>query len=62
LRLNLSTTMTEDGLTDDKLRLVARHGSGPFERALATVRLAKRHDRVEELREKVEDYGGDATG
>jgi len=47
--------MTENEPTDDELRMVARHGSGPFERALATVRLARRHDRVEELREIVNE-------
>jgi len=47
-----------DELTDEDLRLVARHGSGPFERALATVSLARRHDRVDELRELVDDGGG----
>jgi len=47
--------MTEDEPTDADLRLVARHGSGPFERALALVRFARRHDRVEELREIVNE-------
>ena len=52
--------MTDDELTDGKLRMVARHGSGPFERALAMVRLARRHDRVDELRKIIDedDRGG----
>ena len=36
--------------TDEQLELVARHGSGTIERALATVQLAKRRDRIDELR------------
>jgi|GEM_PF-5572686 len=50
--------MTENKPTDDDLRLVARHGSGRFVRALATVRLLKRQGREDELRELVDDEGG----
>lgn len=39
--------------TDEQLRLVARHGSGPFERALATVRLCRRQGRLDELKERI---------
>ena len=35
--------------TDDQLKLVARHGSGAIERALATVQLAKRQGCEDEL-------------
>jgi hypothetical protein len=45
--------------TDEQLELVARHGSGAIERALATVQLAKRRDRIDELRRLV-DASGDA--
>jgi len=45
--------MTEEEPTDDQLRMVARHGSGKFVRALATVQLAKRQGREDELREMV---------
>ena len=49
--------------TDEQLKLVARHGSGPIERALATVRLAKRRGREDELQELVEAVGsGDGGG
>ena len=44
-----------DELTDDELRLVARHGSGAFIRSVALVRLARRRGRMDELREQVED-------
>ncbi len=46
--------------TDEQLELVARHGSGPLERALAAVRLAKRRGREDELRrviEAIRDHG-----
>jgi len=45
--------------TNEQLELVARHGSGAIERALATVQLAKRRDRIDELRLLV-DASGDA--
>ena len=48
--------------TDEQLALVARHGSGPIERALATVRLAKRREREDELRRLVEDMVDGDTG
>lgn len=49
--------------TDEQLALVARHGGGPIERALATVRLAKRRGREDELRRLVEDaVGNDNEG
>lgn len=41
--------------TDEQLGLVAEHGSGPIERALATVKLAQRRGREEELRALIED-------
>lgn len=47
--------------TDEQLELVARHGSGAIERALATVQLAKRRDRIDELRLLV-DARGDTEG
>jgi hypothetical protein len=47
-----------DELTDDQPRMVARHGSGKFVRALAKVQLAKRQGREDELRELVDDRGG----
>lgn len=50
--------MTDDEPTDKELRLVAEHGSGPFIRAIAVTKLAKRQGRLEELRERVEDKGG----
>lgn len=46
--------MAEDPPTGH-LVLFARHGSGPFERALATVSLARRRGREQELRELIED-------
>lgn len=50
--------MTDD-ISDEELRVVARHGSGPLVRALALVRLAKRYGREDALRtlvaEAVED-------
>ena len=48
--------------TDEQLELVAHHGSGPIERALATVRLAKRRGREDELRRLVENMVGDDNG
>ncbi|MCX2819895.1 hypothetical protein EGH25_11090 [Haladaptatus sp. F3-133] len=45
-----------DEPTNEQLELVARHGSGKFVRALATVRLLKRQDREDDLREII---GGD---
>ena len=45
--------------TDEQLELVARHGSGSIVRALATVRLAKRQGRENELRQLIEDLGND---
>ena len=48
-----------DEPTDKQLELVARHGSGAIERALATVQLARRRDREEELRQLVEATGND---
>lgn len=44
--------------TDEQLELVARHGSGAIERALATVQLARRRDRIDELH-KLVDASGD---
>lgn len=35
--------------TEGELFLVACHGSGPIERALATVQLAQRQNRLDEL-------------
>lgn len=40
--------------TTEELRLVALHGSGTIERALAVVQLAKRRGREEELLELTE--------
>lgn len=37
------------------LELIARHGSGPLERALATVLLARRRGREQELRDLIEE-------
>ena len=48
--------------TDEQLALVARHGSGAIERALATVRLAKRHGREHELCRLVENVVDDDNG
>lgn len=39
--------------TDAELELVAKHGTGPLERALALVKLAKRTGHEEELRQLV---------
>jgi len=50
-----------DELTDDDLRLVLNHGEGRLTRAVAAVKLAKSQGRLDDLREKVEDYGGEAT-
>ncbi len=47
--------------TDEQLELVARHGSGPIERALATVRLARRRGRETELRQLVQNVHDDDT-
>ena len=41
--------------TNEELELVARHGSGRFERALATVQLAERQDRLDELEALLEE-------
>jgi hypothetical protein len=41
--------------TNEQLRLVARHGSGNFVRALATVMLMKRQGREDELRDLTND-------
>lgn len=41
--------------TEEELALVARHGRGALDRALATVQLAKRKGREDELRRIVED-------
>lgn len=38
-----------DSPTDEELELVARHGSNDLTRALATVQLARRKDRLDEL-------------
>jgi hypothetical protein len=43
--------------TTEELMLVVRHGSGAIERALATVQLAKRRDRLDELRLLVDANG-----
>ena len=48
--------------TDEQLELVARYGSGSIERALATVQLAKRRGREDELRRLVEGMVDDETG
>ena len=48
--------------TDEQLALVAHHGSGPIERALATVRLARRRERDDELRRLVEEVANDDNG
>ena len=45
--------------TDEQLELVARHGSGAVERALATIQLAKRRNRTDELLQLI-DANGDA--
>ncbi len=45
--------------TDEQLELVARHGSGAVERALATIQLAKRRNRMDELLQLI-DANGDA--
>jgi len=47
--------------TDEQLELVVRHGSGAIERALATVQLAKRRDRIDELRLLVDASGDTET-
>jgi hypothetical protein len=47
-----------DDLTEDNLRLVARHGSGKFIRAVAAVKLMKREGRMDDLKEKVDTNGG----
>lgn len=43
--------MATEQPTIEELKLVAQHGSGTVERALAVVQLAKRQDRLEELQE-----------
>lgn len=43
--------------TDEQLELVARHGSGAIERALATVQLAKRRNQIDELRRLIDASG-----
>lgn len=48
--------------TDEQLRLVVEHGSGPLERAIATVQLAKRQNREDELRQLVEDVVDSESG
>jgi hypothetical protein len=53
--------MSDEELTDGDLRLVLNHGEGQLTRAVAAVKLAKRQDKLEELRKKVDDVGG-ATG
>lgn len=47
--------------TDEQLQLVARHGNGAIERALATVQLAKRQDRIDELHLLVDASGDKGT-
>lgn len=54
----LKERQSDDELTDKQLRLVARHGSGNFVRALAAVRLLRRQDREDELTEVLEGHGG----
>jgi hypothetical protein len=46
--------MSNQGLSDEELQMVAQHGSGPLERSLAVVRLARRHDRIDEIEEIAE--------
>lgn len=48
--------------SDEQLKLVARHGSGAIERALATVHLAKRREREDELRRLVEEVADGDNG
>lgn len=48
-----------EGPTEEQLELVARHGSGAVERALATVQLAERRGRKDELVQLI-DANGDA--
>ena len=55
-----ATRETEDGPTDEQLRLVARHGSGQFVRALATVRLLRRQGREDELSRVLNEREGGA--
>lgn len=50
-----------DEPTDDQLKLVVRHGNGSIERALATVQLAKRRGREDDLRRLIEAVGSDGT-
>jgi hypothetical protein len=47
--------------TDEQLELVARHGSGAVERALATVQLAERRDRTDELLQLIDASGDTET-
>jgi hypothetical protein len=49
---------TKEELMNEQLELVAHHGSGPFVRALATVRLLRRRGREDELDEILGDDGG----
>ena len=51
--------MTDDELTDDDLRYVARHGASAFTRALALSVLARRRDAVDDLLKVADDLGGD---
>lgn len=44
--------------TENELELVAEHGSNPLTRALATVQLAKKQGRLDELRELIDEPGG----
>lgn len=45
----------EAGPTNQELKLVADHGSGPLERALAAVMLAKQQGREDELRRLLDE-------
>jgi hypothetical protein len=42
---------------EDGLELVARHGSGPLERATAIVLLARARERTNELEKWIEEQG-----
>ena len=46
----------ERGPSDEQLQLVKDHGAGSLERALATVLLAKRNGRIDELRNLLEEH------
>lgn len=55
----MSEEMRGDGEnrpTEQDLKLVARRGSGPLERALATVLLAQKTDRTDRLEDFLEDH------